>query len=355
MRSKEDIIYINGRFLTQNLTGVQRYAIEIVKQLDKMNVGVKFILLMPKVESKINIKLDNIEIQKIGKYKGHLWEQMSLPLFIKKNGRNRLLNLCNLAPIMYPGYITIHDISFKTHPEHLNWKFSLWYKIVTLLNIKRYKHIFVVSEFSKKEIIDNYKIDEAKLTVTYNSAEHMRNIIPDENILEKLNLNKKEFYFSLGNKSPHKNFKFIFQCAQNNPDKCFVVSGNENNKIFAKNENKNKPNNLIFTGYITDEEMVALYKKCKAFIFPSLYEGFGIPPLEAINVGCKNVILSNIPVLQEIYGSSVKYFDINNQDNESKNICKLSEKPIELDDIVSKYIWEKSAKILMKKMYERKK
>ena len=62
MRSKEDIIYINGRFLTQNLTGVQRYAIEIVKQLDKMNVGVKFILLMPKVESKINIKLDNIEI-----------------------------------------------------------------------------------------------------------------------------------------------------------------------------------------------------------------------------------------------------------------------------------------------------
>ena len=69
MRSKEDIIYINGRFLTQNLTGVQRYAIEIVKQLDKMNVGVKFILLMPKVESKINIKLDNIEIQKIGKYK----------------------------------------------------------------------------------------------------------------------------------------------------------------------------------------------------------------------------------------------------------------------------------------------
>ncbi len=151
----------------------------------------------------------------------------------------------------------------------------------------------------------------------------MRNIIPDENILEKLNLNKKEFYFSLGNKSPHKNFKFIFQCAQNNPDKCFVVSGNENNKIFAKNENKNKPNNLIFTGYITDEEMV--------------------------------VILSNIPVLQEIYGSSVKYFDINNQDNESKNICKLSEKPIELDDIVSKYTWEKSAKILMKKMYERKK
>ena len=87
MRSKEDIIYINGRFLTQNLTGVQRYAIEIVKQLDKMNVGVKFILLMPKVESKINIKLDNIEIQKIGKYKGHLWEQMSLPLFIKKNGK----------------------------------------------------------------------------------------------------------------------------------------------------------------------------------------------------------------------------------------------------------------------------
>ncbi len=336
---EKQTIYINGRFLTQKITGVQRYAIEVVKQLDKEE-NINFVILCPNEKLENKLELENIKIKNIGKLKGQAWEQISLPLYIIKSGKKKLLNLCNLAPILYPGYITIHDIGFKTHGEHLDWKFREWYKIVTKLNIKRYKHIFTVSNFSKNEIVENYKIKPEKITVTYNSAEHLKNVKPDQSILKKLNLEGQEFYFSLGSKSPHKNHKYIEELAKNNTDKIFVVTGN-NNKIF-KEDSENNIANMIYTGYLTDEEIVMLYKTCEAFIFPSLYEGFGIPPLEAMTVGCKNIVVSNIPVLKEIYVDSVNYVDIKNS-----NFIKILE--IEKKDVnktIEKYIWKNTSELL---------
>ena len=224
------MIYINGRFLTQKITGVQRYAVEVTKQIDKKAKQNEVEILCPK--NIINdLKLKNINVKKIGLLKGQLWEQISLPLYLFIHKRGKLLNLCNLAPVLYPGNVVLHDIGFKTHGEHLSKKFSTWYKFVTRLNIKRYKHIFTVSEFSKKEIIDNYKVKPEKITVTYNSAEHLKDIKPDEEILKKLNLEGKDYNFSLGSKSPHKNHKFIEELAIKNPSQIFVVTGNTN-KIF---------------------------------------------------------------------------------------------------------------------------
>ncbi len=336
---EKQTIYINGRFLTQKITGVQRYAIEVVKQLDKEE-NINFIILCPNEKLENKLELKNVKIEKIGKLKGQAWEQISLPLYIIRNGRKKLLSLCNLAPILYPSYITIHDIGFKTHGEHLDWKFREWYKIVTKLNIKRYKHIFTVSNFSKNEIIENYNVKPEKITVTYNSAEHLKSVKPDEKILKKLNLEGKEFYFSLGSKSPHKNHKYIEELAKNNADKIFVVTG-KNNKIFKDNSEENIKN-MIYTGYLTDEEIVTLYKTCKAFIFPSLYEGFGIPPLEAMTVGCENIVVSNIPVLKEIYGDSVNYINTHNS-----NFIKILEREKkDVEKTIEKYIWKNTSKIL---------
>lgn len=342
MKKEKKIIYINGRFLTKNITGVQRYAIEVVKQLDKIESNYDFVILAPKQGIIQNLELKNIQIINIGKFTGHLWEQVSLPFYILIHNRNsKLLNMCNLAPILYPGYIVIHDIAFKTHPEHLGKKFSLWYRFITRVNIKRYKHIFTVSNFSKNEIIKNYNIDANKITVTYNSAEHLKEIQPDESIIKKLKLENKEFCFSLGSKSPHKNHQFIVECAKRNSDILFVVSGNENKRIFKDKNNEEETENLVYTGYLNDGELVTLYKNCKAFIFPSLYEGFGIPPLEAMTLGCKNIILSNIEVFKEIYGDNAKYIELE-KDNKY-DIVKILNKNnmIHEDSIIYKYSWDK--------------
>lgn len=353
MKNKEKIIYINGRFLTQKITGVQRYAIEVVKQLDKIKSNYKFIILSPKEKIIQDIDLKNIEIKKIGRFSGHLWEQISLPIYMLSKAKSNLLNLCNLAPILYPGYITIHDIAFKTHPEHLNWKFVIIYRIITKINIKRYKHIFTVSNFSKNEIIKNYNINSDKITITYNSAEHMKDIEPDYQIIKKLGLENREFLFSLGSKSPHKNHQFILECAKRNTDMLFVVSGNSNNKVFKYEEKEDSYKNLIYTGYLNDAELVALYKKCKAFIFPSLYEGFGIPPLEALTLGCKNVLLSDIEVFKEIYGNSVTYIELEKKDYSIKDkICEKSKSQIESE--INKYSWNKVTSSIMDIVRRRK-
>lgn len=338
------MIYINGRFLTQKITGVQRYATEVVKEIDKLNLKEEIIILHP--QNIINhLELKNIKFQQIGKCHGQLWEQLSLPLYIlRHNKKAKLLNLCNLAPILFPGYTVIHDIAFKTHSEHLNWKFALWYRIVTKLNIRRYKHIFTVSDFSKNEILKNYNTKEDKITVTYNSAEHIRNIVPDDRIIDRLNLTNKEFCFSLGSKSPHKNFKFIERCAEDNSEMIFVVSGNEN-KIFKQN-NQGEIKNLIFTGYITDNELIKLYKSCKCFIFPSLYEGFGIPPLEAIMVECNNILVSDILVLREIYGNNVKYTDT--QKYVKEDFLKIVDGEMSIDkNFFKKYSWNQTVQKIL--------
>lgn len=344
-------IYINGRFLTKKLTGIQRYAMEVLKELDKIETDEKIILLQPK-EILYDLNLKNIEIKKIGHLTDNLWEQISVPLYLFGKKNVKLLNLFNSAPILYPGYVTLHDIAFKTHPGHLTKKFVMWYSFMTRLNIKRYKHIFTVTEFAKKEICDVYHIDKNKITVTYNSAEHLKGIEEDDSIIKELKLENKVFCFSLGSRSQHKNHKYIEECAKRNPDITFVISGGINNLVL-KNEKMDDLKNMIYTGYITDNQLVALYRHCSCFIFPSLYEGFGIPPLEAITVGCKKVLLSNLDVFKEVYGDSVEYFDLNG--NEDKyNIKAILEDGKEVDyKIVEKYSWKKIAKKIMEKVEEK--
>ena len=104
-------------------------------------------------------------------------------------------------------------------------------------------------------------------------------------------------------------------------------------------EESEKIENLNFTGYITDNELVALYKKCKGFIFPSLYEGFGLPPLEALTIGCKNVLLSDIPVFKEIYENTVSYVNTNREILKMNGLMKQCEGNV-LKKLLDKYSWK---------------
>ena len=103
--------------------------------------------------------------------------------------------------------------------------------------------------------------------------------------------------------------------------------------------------NLIYTGYLKDDELASLYSNCKAFIFPSLYEGFGIPPLEAVIMGCKHLILSNIDVLREVYGDNAVYADTLKE-------FRLPEKMVEVktDELIKKYSWDIAARLILEKI-----
>ncbi|ERT66125.1 glycosyltransferase, group 1 family protein [Cetobacterium somerae ATCC BAA-474] len=298
---------INGRFLTQGITGVQRFAHEIIRELDNVVKPREYKILVPKNIVYKELKYKNIEIEICGNLEGHLWEQLELPLYVKKN-KGQLLNLCNTAPIINPGVIAIHDIQTKVHPEFFSKKFALWYNILNYFNIKNSKKIITVSEFSKNEIIKYYGVSKDKIQVIYNGWQHMDRIKQSEDILNKFNIKTGEYILGVSSLNPNKNFKYILELAKLHPEYKFVIVGKKNSTIF-KEIIVEELKNLIWTDYVNDEELKSLYASAKAFIFPSFYEGFGIPPLEAIACGCKNIFVSDTSCLSEVFEDSVSYIN----------------------------------------------
>lgn len=163
------MIIVNSRFLTQKITGVQRFAIEISLRLKAiMKDDIFFVAPHDIIQNEIANKL---EVKVIGKHTGHLWEQWDLTKFLKKNGSPLLLNLCNMAPLMYTNKIsTIHDIAFVRYPQTFSKKFLWFYKIMIPRIIKSSIKVITVSEFSKQEIVDEYNIDPNMVGVIYNAV-----------------------------------------------------------------------------------------------------------------------------------------------------------------------------------------
>ena len=371
--SKEHPLIINGRLYAQHVTGVQRYGIEIIKQIDKMVEPGEVILALPHGELQTRPELHNIELAYIGKGNGNKWTQFHLPIFaIKKRGT--ILTLAAIAPAVKPDYVVTHDISFMRYPESYGRSFRMMYAIGYLLTLYRCKGIITISEFSKNELIDFYGIDEDRFTIAGNSAEQLLESTYKEQSLGKWGIGEGEkYYLSVGSKNLHKNQIFIKKLAQKYPDRKFVVAGGSSERSFGTSGNlssdsgktpvaeqaKDKaicqntaegiPSNLTITGYITDDELRTLYSHALGFIFPSLYEGFGIPPLEAILMGVKHIAVADIPVLREVYPRGCYFFD---PENESTfDIDELDNGEIITDEIREFYInmhsWKKSANTIL--------
>lgn len=297
------MFYVNARFLTQNITGVQRYAIEISKQL-KIQLGNEVRFVSPKniIHNKI---AEELEVCVVGKNKGHIWEQVDLPIYLTKNKSPLLLNLANTAPICYGNNIvTLHDIAFERFSENFDWKFGIFYRLLIPRIVKKAIKIITVSKFSKQEICDFYKIPSQKIYVIYNAASNI--------FYQKIKDYSEKYVLAVSSLNYQKNFHSLiraFNMLDDNNIKLFLVG--DINRNFAdigllKDIQGNK--NIVFKGRIDDDELISLYSNAVCFIYPSLYEGFGIPPLEAQACGCP-VVCSNAASLPEVCGDSVIYFN----------------------------------------------
>lgn len=345
-------IYINGRFLTQKITGVQRYAREITLAIDKtiteksISINHKFILFTPCGDID-NLNLSNIEIKQVGNLHGHLWEQLELPWYSKDGF---LLSMCNCAPILKRNQaVTIHDAAISAMPKSFSLLFRIWYRMLYFFAKYNAKTIFTVSEFSKGELNKWYSIPLDKIVVTYNGIDHIHRIKKDKSIIDRLGISNIRYVFAVSSLNPSKNFQLVLKAAERIPKVKFIIAGGMNNKVFAGN-NWNVPNNVQFIGYVTDEELMALYEHAACFVYPSLYEGFGIPPLEAMMCGCP-VIVSDRASLPEVCGDMAMYCDAYDEKAladkiktvvyENKGIVSNKEK------ILDKYDWKKSGKVLL--------
>lgn len=340
---KRKCVVINGKFLSQKVTGVQRYAREVLKELDKIaDNGIEIVLFADKNAEDIPA-FRHIKVVISGTFTGNLWEQITLPLYVLRHG-GLCVSLCNMAPVLTPHIVVIHDVSFRVNRSFFSKKFSRWYNFVFSLVIRHIKTIVTVSEFSRNEISRCYGINREKITVTYNGWQHMENIRADASALKKYGLSEKKYFFAMSSLAPNKNFIWIAEAARRNPGADFAVSGAINKKVFGDIFDFEVPKNLKFLGYVSDEEAKALMIHCRAFLFPTFYEGFGIPPLEALCVGAKTVV-SDASCMREIFGDTVYYIDPGNSDVDLDELIK--EKPENVSEFLKKYSWHSSAKILL--------
>jgi len=351
---KNNKIYIASRFLTQPVTGVQRYGIELSKAIKKINGNFDLNFIAPKniLHTKIAKEL---EVKKIGNLKGQLWDQLSLLNFLKQKNNPLIVNFSNTLPIFYTHKIvTIHDIINLKYD--VNWKYKRYYEVIWPLMLKNSKHIITVSEFSKKEISNYFDISPNKISVIYNGV--------NETFKPKKVEQKEKYILALSSIAKHKNFERLIQAfLKIDTDIKLYIVGGVDPKIFGKDTIKilnkiQKSKNIVFLGRVDDEKLIELYSNALFFVYLSLYEGFGIPPLEAQACGCP-VLLSDIPVFKEVYGNSVHYcnpIDINDIQkqieyllNNEKCLDKLSNKSLEN---AKKYTWKKSAEKFLKILKE---
>lgn len=347
MRMKKKIVAINGESFCRTLTGIERLAVEVVKYLDGMVHPGQMELIVP--ENAKNLpELNNISIVTIPVEANFFpkWTQIFYQKYCLTKNRYSF-NFSNTCPFFCPGFEFIHDIFSYLYPQDFKGSkrdrlIHLYSNIMYKAIAKRAKEIFTVSEYTKQTIIKAYGTNPKKINVVYSGVSDYNNVQEDFGIFEKFPiLKEREFYFTLGSLSTRKNFKWIVQHAKKYPDELFAVSGKPLPSVVPQElEDLKNLDNVIMLGYLSDEEVKAIYSKCKAFLLPTYFEGFGLPPLEALSSGAK-VIVSNVTSLPEIYGDCAYYID---PDKPEVDLAELLKEPVASpDSILRKYTLQNTA------------
>ncbi|MGI6103876.1 MAG: glycosyltransferase family 4 protein [Patescibacteria group bacterium] len=363
------LIGIDARFYGSIGKGLGRYTQKLVEYLEKVDEKNQYIVFLRK-ENFEEYQPKNKNFRKeLADYRWYSFaEQIFFPFKLRKYKFDLVHFLHFNVPLLYRKkfVLTIHDLILIHFPTVrattlspiFYWMKFFAYKCVIKSAIKRSQKIFAVSKFTKKDILETYKkIPEEKICVTYeacekNSALENKNA---DNVLKKYGI-MKPYIIYIGNVYPHKNPKRLVlafkKLREKRKDISLVFVGGEDYFYSRLRDyvRENEVENIVFAGFVPDNDLDFLMSGSEAYIRPSLYEGFELPPLEAMSKGIP-VLSSNHSCALEILGGSALYFDGKNVDDIADSVWKiltdekLRENLIQKGyDQIKKYSWEGMAK-----------
>jgi glycosyltransferase involved in cell wall biosynthesis len=345
-------LYINGRFLAQPLSGVQRFATEMTRALLQTRDDVT--VLVPRGVSDLgDLVAHRAAIRKVGRHSGQLWEQVELPRHVSDG---LLINLGNTGPMrVRRQVVVVHDCGVFRTPEAYSWKFRAWYQVMQRWLIHSGAQIVTVSEFSRREIAECFGVSPEQIAVIPEGGDHMQRIVPEPEILERNGLEPGRFVLAVGNLSTHKNLVALGELAVALVARGMVlaVTGGLDVGIFQSSPGSTLPNPARYLGRVSDGALRSLYEAAACFVFPSRYEGFGLPALEAMACGCP-VVASDIPALREVCADTAVYCDPDSPENIAASVeqqLSTQELPtrqtVRVSDPVQQYTWERAAKAMV--------
>lgn len=336
-------IYINGKFLIQQESGVQAYAKGLLNEMASRKI--EFEVLSPKLAPLSDV----FKVKRIGKFSNSfLWEQLSLARFIKQEKDAILINFCNSASLFISNQIvTIHDLAFeKKNVKWFSIWFKLWYRFLIPRICHRAKLIFTVSEFSKKELCSCYDINPNKIKVIPNGIEICKEV--SERLISD------DYVLIVGANNPRKNaISIINQIDELKKRNLKLVVLHQSNKVFKEEHLVENPD-VIYLNNVSKKDYDSLIKHSKALIYPSLYEGFGIPILESLCLKIP-VICSDLEVFRESFGNLPIYFNLSTLSEFPKALDKIDSISISDDDVdklKSQFSFSKSVSLILNSLEE---
>ena len=284
-------IAVNGKFLHCKTSGIVRVATQVLTEIDRRLVneaGLRqawaFELFVPP-RTNVPFTLQQIPTRVVGRCSGQIWEQLEFPL---RSRGWRALNFTSTGPVLKRNSLSvIHDAQVFRTPESFPLAQRVLHQLLNPLNGRLHRRIVTVSEFSQQELEHFWVTPPRKAQVIHNAADHVLGYEAEPEILERFNLGGRIFLLANGYTQAHKNVALLFDAMRYlaRSDVELVLFGNIDPQGFAR-QRAELGDRVKFTGRISDGELRALFEHAALFLFPSKTEGFGLPPLEAMALGC---------------------------------------------------------------------
>jgi len=365
-------IGIDARFFGPESKGLGRYTQKLIQHLEKIDHENDYVIFLMK-ENYHAYHPKNKRFQKVcADYRWYtLREQVFFPRLIKKHDCAIVHFPHFNVPLLYnkPFLVTIHDLILlrfptrkaSTHGWLVYWFKFLMYRIVIWHAIHKARHIIAVSAFTKKDILKQYHVAEKKITVTYEAGLEHKPLAPATALArcKKLGLGGNYFLY-VGNAYPHKNVSMLVKAfaqwktstSKQLRDRKLVLVGRDDyfykklSRLIAKKAIKD----IVILHTVDDKTLTALYQNAEIFVFPSLCEGFGLPPLEALAYGTP-VLSSRSACMPEILGDAVSYADMSSQHEIVKALNTMITNPAIYKQraqygkrYVKRYSWERMSR-----------
>lgn len=298
-------IMFNGKFLTAAPTGVHRVAEELILAMDRLlaangtdagttgTADAPAALVLAPAEATRTLPLAVTPLRRTrflsGIARDILWEQLSLPWAARKGV---LVSLCNLGPVLHPHAITmIHDAQVHLTPQSYSRGFRLWYRFLQPLLGRANRQILAVSHYSKEQLVRHGVAKAERITVIHNGCDHILATPPDHGAPAAHGLAPGRYVLALANTQAHKNIPLLLKAFADPrlADLTLVLFGAATRADFER-LGASVPANVHFTGRIDDAALAGLMVHAAAFACPSTTEGFGLPPLEAMMLGCPAIV-----------------------------------------------------------------
>ena len=315
-----------------------------------------------RLRSKENFHINKLPFSTSNRFKRIHYENFGMPRYYKKSNFQLFHATSNLLPLLSPkpNVLTIHDLVPVAYPQFVTAETYLYYKSFFSKSVHNADKIIAVSHKVKSDLINRFNIDESKIHVIYHGVEPLfKKVVCDQQlsaVRKKYNL-PATFLLFVGNLEPRKNLIRLMQAfaeikTNHQIDQQLVIVGKKGWKydaIFNQQKLNQVANDIVFTGYVDRTDLPAIYSLCDLFIFPSLYEGFGLPVIEAM--ACEApVLVSNQGALPEITDHIYPFVDaFDVTDISAKILLLLQDKELRKQNIrhgverASYFTWEKTA------------